>query len=332
MDKQPPNVDKQPSKVTVTETTRVEGARRPPPGAVDSRARSMIILGGVFVLLVGLSAFLLNTPVTPRVTTTPVPTVVVWDYSSATTTGLIVQNITGTVALAVRDGKWRITTPLTADADDLTVSGIATSLKQPAATTKVGDTVSDLAPYGLDSPALTVTLVLSGSTTPRQTLLVGKTNVDGSAYYVRSAANKAVYLVSNSTIEPLKGWIAVPPIALPTPTPLPTLPPTVAITGTVTITGTGTPAGPGLLGLPTVAPAVTAAPTSAGTAVGSTPTAASTPPAAGTASVNGTQPPVGSSPVSSPPSSGSGASPVPTGAGGGPGSTPGTVNSPTAGP
>lgn|GEM_PF-1902807 len=333
MEQQPPRGDKQTRRV-VTET-RVEGSRRPPPSAVDGRMRSMIVLGGAFVLLAGLAAFLLNTPATPVATTTPVPTVVVWDYSSATTTGLTVQNMTSTLTLAVQNGKWRITAPTPAEADDLTVSGVATSLKQPAATTKVGDNVSDLAPYGLNSPALTVTLVLSGSTTPRQTLFVGKTNVDGSAYYVRAADSKAVYLVNNFTIEPLKGWLITPPIALPTPTPLPTLPPAVEITGTLTVTGTQT--GPILPLIPTVAPAAPASATPAGTATaapaaaGTTPVG-STPTALGTASVNGTQPPLGASPISSPPSSGSGASPVPAGTGGGPAGTPGTVLSPTTSP
>lgn len=332
MDKQPPSGDKQPRRVTTQ--TRVESTRRPAPNAVDGRLRSMFILGGAFVLLAGLAAYLLNTPATPLVTATPVPTVVVWDYNSATATGLTVQNMTSTLTLAVQDGKWRITAPTAADADDLTVSGVATTLKQPAATTKVGDNVSDLAPYGLDSPALTVTLVLSGSTTPRQTLLVGKTNVDGSAYYVHAADSKAVYLVSNATIEPLKGWLTTPPIAQPTPTPLPTLPPTLEITGTLTVTGTET--GPILPLIPTVAPAAPASATPAATATtaaaGSTATVGSMPTTLGTASVNGTQPPVGASPVSSPPSDGSGASPVPTGTGGGPAGTPGTISSPTPSP
>ncbi|MDQ2807341.1 MAG: DUF4340 domain-containing protein, partial [Chloroflexota bacterium] len=273
MDKQPSRRDKQ-TRPVVTET-RVAGTRRPPPSAVDGRMRSMFILGGAFVLLAGLAAYLLNTPAASVATTTPVPTVVVWDYSSATTTGMTVQNMTTTLTLAVQNGKWRITAPTPAEADDLTVSGVATSLKQPAATSKVGDNVSDLALYGLDSPALTVTLVLSGSTTPRQTLFVGKTNLDGSAYYVHAADSKAVYLVSNATIEPLKGWLITPPVALPTPTPLPTLPPTVEITGTLTVTGTTT--GPILPLIPTVAPVMPASATPAAGAA--TPTAAGTAPA-----------------------------------------------------
>ena len=145
------SVDKQPSsggKPTrpVATQARVEGARRPPPSAVDGRMRSMLILGGAFVVLAGLAAYLLNTPAAPVATTTPVPTVVVWDYNSATVSGMTVQNMTATLTLAVQDGKWRITAPIPAEADDLTVSGVATTLKQPAATTKVGDTVTDLAP------------------------------------------------------------------------------------------------------------------------------------------------------------------------------------------
>ena len=211
---------------------------------MNGRNRTILILAAVLAVLGGITFWLTSTPAA-TVTPTPAPTVIVWDNSSATTQGLLVQSMTSTVALQVVGGKWRLTTPLQADADDLQVSQEADQLKKPNATSKVGDNVTDLGQYGLSSPALTVTLVLSGATTAQQQLLVGKPNLDGSAYYVRPATGASVYLVSNSLIEPLKGWLTTPPVAPPTPTPLaPTILPAPPVTGTLTITGTVGVTGP----------------------------------------------------------------------------------------
>lgn len=302
------------TRVTPTQPTPVP---RRPTGGADSRMISMLVLGGAFVLLAGLALFLTNNPAAPVAGTPAVPTVVVWNYESATANELTVQTISKTVSLQVRNGAWQITAPIQHEADDLTVTSSANVLKKPDAMSKVGDNVTDLKQYGLDTPAITVTIVLSGATPPKQTLYVGNASVDGSAYYVRANDSKSVYLLSSGTIEPIKSWLDTPPIAQPTPTPFPTLPPTTApITGTLTVTGTTTLPGPEL---------PTAPPAPAGSATAQPATAAP----AGTPSTSGTQPPVGGSPVSSPPSSGPGASPAPTNAGGGPGGTPGTVTTPT---
>src|SRR5689334_16440007 len=203
---------------------------------MTGRNRTILILAVVLAVLAGAGYWLSSTPANPP-EPTPAPTAIVWDYSSATAQGLLVQSVTSTIALQVVNGDWRITSPIQAAADAAQVTNEVDQLKKPSVTTKIGDNVTDLTPFGLNSPALTITLVLSGTSPAQQYLLVGKTNVDGSGYYVRPAGSNSVSLVSNSLIEPLKTWLITPPIALPTPTPLiPTILPTNTTTSTTTLT------------------------------------------------------------------------------------------------
>jgi hypothetical protein len=266
---------------------------------MNARTRTIVILAAALVLLAGATFWLQSTPAAPT-GPTPAPTALVWDNGAATASAITVQAMTQTVSLAVKDGKWTITAPTNEPADDLTVAQIVNDLKRPPATSKVADNPTDLAQYGLASPALTVTLVLSGATPPQQQLFVGKQTLDGSNYYVRSSAGQAVYLTPNTTIEPVRAWLTSPPVAIPTATPIPaTIVPAPVITGTVTVTGTVTGAGETVL----------------------TPS--------GTTIAIGTEPPVGGSPVSSPPDEGPGASPVATSAGGGTGAGTAVVITPT---
>ena len=256
---------------------------------MNARTRTIVIMAAALVLLAGATFWLQSTPAAPT-GPTPAPTALVWDNSAATASAITVQAMTQTVSLEVKDGTWVITAPANEPADDLTVAQIVNDLKKPPATSKVADNPTDLAQYGLASPALTVTLVLSGSTPPQQQLFVGKQTLDGSNYYVRSSAGQAVYLTPNTTIEPVKAWLASPPVAIPTATPIPaTIVPAPVITGTVTVTGTG----------------------------------------ATLLTPSGAEPPVGGSPVSTPPGEGAGASPVATSAGGGTGSGTAVVVTPT---
>ncbi len=248
---------------------------------MTGRNRTIIILAVVLLVLAGTGFWLTSTPATPP-TPTPEPTVVVWDYSSATTEGLSVQSITSTVALQVVGGHWQITAPVNQPADDVTVTQEANSLKKPDVRTKIGDNVTDLTQYGLASPAITVTLVLSGATTPQQRLFVGKTNVDGSAYYVRPGNSNSVYLIPNTLVEPLNTWLQTPPVMPPTPTPLPATviiaptpppgatapaglmtPPAATDTPAAAPAATDTPAAPAATNTPAAAPAATETPASA---------------------------------------------------------------------
>lgn len=204
----------------------------------------MIILGVVFLLLLG-GIWALNQQPEVSTSPTPEPTVVAWNYATGTVQSLTVQSLTSTVALQVQGDDWRITAPLAADADDVQVAQEATTLKILQASQKIGDNVPDLAQYGLTTPALTATLVLSGATTPQQSFVVGKQSVDGASYFINPVGTKAVYLVSNAAIEPLKTWLLTPPVAVPTPTPLPvTIQPTATNTPEGTPAADTTPAGP----------------------------------------------------------------------------------------
>ncbi|MGN6673963.1 MAG: DUF4340 domain-containing protein [Thermomicrobiales bacterium] len=285
---------------------------------MTGRNRSIIVLGVVFLVLAGISYWLTSNPATTP-TPTPEPTYPVWNYGAATVQGVTVQSPTSTVTLQVKDSKWEITAPVQKPADDLQVSQATDPFKQAEGRAKIGDNVTDLAQYGLDSPALTVTLVLSGATVPQAQMLVGKPSVDGSAYYVRSQGSNAVYLLNNTLIEPFKGWLTTPPIAQPTATPIPAtiVPAPSPPTSTGTLSGTESlPLTPGTPPAGTTPPGPVA-PTTETPAAGTTPSTA------------GTEPPVGTSPVSSPPATGTDASPAPSGSGGGTGSTPGTVSTPT---
>src|SRR5438477_10041508 len=96
----------------VTPTPPPATPTRRPTSGPHSRMISMVVLGGAFVLLAGLAWFLTNNPATPVASTTAVPTVVVWNFESATANELTVQSITKTVSLQVRNGAWQITAPI----------------------------------------------------------------------------------------------------------------------------------------------------------------------------------------------------------------------------
>src|SRR6185369_9267356 len=72
------------------------------------------------------------------------------------------------------EGRWRITQPIEADADDATIKNMLTSIAD-AKVTRTLDNVSDkLALYGLAPPEVTVTLrTKDGGTVPP--LKIGKT-------------------------------------------------------------------------------------------------------------------------------------------------------------
>src|SRR5438874_746457 len=147
---------------------------------MTGRNRTILILAVVLAVLAGVGYWLSATPV-GNTLPTPAPTAVVWDLSSSTVQGIMVQSLTQTVALQNVNGNWKITAPIQADADNITVNSQADQLKKPDVRQKIGDNVADadLAQYGLATPTLTVTLILSGTTPPAQQLLVGKPNIDG---------------------------------------------------------------------------------------------------------------------------------------------------------
>lgn len=215
----------------------------------------MIVLGG--------AVFLLQSPGSSGTgATTPTPTanlfgagtsdpITAIDVVSGTKRVSLRQEVTGTT--------WLLIEPIKADADNFAVNNVADQLKtlQPALT--ITET-KDIALYGLDKPPLQISVKTGGSKPGEATLLVGKTTPDGANYYVKVQGKDPIYVVVNSSIEPMKTWLDSPPKAQPTPTPMaltvlpadtPTLPGSSApisntntggigpaITGTTTLTGT----------------------------------------------------------------------------------------------
>src|SRR5205823_13836822 len=100
---------------------------------------------------------------------------------------------------------WLLTAPIQDQADSYTVSSIADQLKTLNAT----DTITNpgkLSDFGLDSPVMTVTLAFTTTTTDKPSLLIGKQTPDVTSYYAKLASKNDVYIISNATIEPIKGW------------------------------------------------------------------------------------------------------------------------------
>lgn len=195
------------------------------------RYRTTLIMLTLLVAL-GVVAFLLNnnradTGGTP----TPVATQYVWQSTGAVV-GLDV--VSGTQKIALRGdpatGSWRLEQPVAGEADTFAVSTIADSFQSLEATSVLTEKVN-LADFGLDPQGLTVTAIFTGTTTPR-TVLIGGPTFDGAGYYARIPDVETVYVVSNTTIEPLKSWLLAPPLAPPTPAPQFTIAPTLTVTPT----------------------------------------------------------------------------------------------------
>ena len=191
----------------------------------------------VLLAALGITAAVLNnkgagTDATP----TPVALRYVWESTDGVR-GLEVVSGTQKVVLVndAASSSWMLTEPVSGPADTFAVSTIAESFKSLEAKSVLTDS-GNLADFGLDEQGLTVTATFSGTTAPR-TGLVGGPTFDGAGYYVKTPDAATVYVVSNSTIEPLKSWLLNPPVAPPTPTP-PQL--TIAPTATETPPGLAT--------------------------------------------------------------------------------------------
>src|SRR5438045_8024078 len=111
---------------------------------------------------------------------------------------------------------------------------------------------------------MSVTVTFSDTQGTKRTFNVGTSTPDGSGYYVNTAGSNTVYVVSNTTIEPLRTWLTTPPVEQPSPTPIP-------ITVVPASTETSTPT-PGAFGPAAPAAAAATAPTATPTAPAAAPT------------------------------------------------------------
>jgi hypothetical protein len=194
-------------------------------------------MAAVLIILVGLAYFLSsNNASAPTGSPTPTTQVFIWKDTSAVKALDIVSG-TEKVEL-VKDsatGDWNITQPVSQPADVFQVGNASDSLQNLQAQYALSGT-TDLSEYGLASPPLQVTVTFSNTSSSTRVLEVGAPTTDGAGYYVKLPDSNQVYLVSNTTIEPLKSWLTNPPIQQPTATPVPITPVTDTPTPTVTPT------------------------------------------------------------------------------------------------
>jgi hypothetical protein len=205
------------------------------------RYRTTIIMVVALILLGGVALFLNNNNASSPGTATPAPITYVWEDASPVSAIEVVSS-TGKVQLNKDPvlGSWTSPEPEHNPADLFAVSGVADSLQKLQAMFALTGT-SDLAQYGLSANPIVVTLTFSDTQKTTRSLNIGTTTPDGTGYYVNVPGSTTVYVVSNSTIEPLRSWLTTPPVQQPTPTPIPiTVVPTETATPTVGPQTTGT--------------------------------------------------------------------------------------------
>jgi hypothetical protein len=230
------------------------------------RYRSTIIMVVLLVVLGGLALFLSNQNVSSPGIATPTPVVYVWQQPDPVNA---IDVVSSTSKISVKKdsalGTWSITQPVSKPADLFSVSAVADSLQKLQATFALTGT-SDLTQYGLSPNPMAVTVTFSDTQGTKRTFNVGTSTPDGSGYYVNTAGSNSVYVVSNTTIEPLRTWLTTPPVEQPSPTPIPI---TVVPVGTETPTATPEASGP-------QAPSVTPATVATATPASAAPTATAT--------------------------------------------------------
>ncbi len=90
------------------------------------------------------------------------------------------------------DGHWRLTQPVTADADDPVVNNMLVAIAEADVSRTLDDVGDKLASYGLAPPEATVTLALKAGNVPP--LKIGKTTQVGSAAYLQKGDDPKVYI------------------------------------------------------------------------------------------------------------------------------------------
>lgn len=104
---------------------------------------------------------------------------------------LTVRSEMGEVVLASKDGAWKITSPVEADADTRAVEAMIRALVLGKVNRVVEDTATALAPFGLEKPS-TVLTVRAGSR--QETLSLGDSGPISSTLYAMRASDKKVLL------------------------------------------------------------------------------------------------------------------------------------------
>jgi hypothetical protein len=100
------------------------------------------------------------------------------------------------VALEKTDAGWRLTKPVQAAADDLTVKNLLRAIADAEVKRTIDDPPQDLAQFGLAPPAATVKVTAKGQ--PLPDLKVGKTTAVSYSTYVQRADQTKLYLTSSA--------------------------------------------------------------------------------------------------------------------------------------
>ncbi|MEO8284938.1 MAG: DUF4340 domain-containing protein [Chloroflexota bacterium] len=185
------------------------------------RYRTTIIMGGALIILAVLAIFLTRNNSATLGVPTPTPLTYVWEEANPVSA---ISVMSGTEKVSLKKdptlGTWTITEPVSKPADLFAVSGVADSLQKLQAQFSLTGT-TDLEQYGLGANPMVVSVTLSDTQGTKQSLDVGRSTPDGSGYYVKKSDSGDVYVVQNTTIEPLRTWLTTPPVEQPTATPLP---------------------------------------------------------------------------------------------------------------
>jgi hypothetical protein len=96
------------------------------------------------------------------------------------------------IALEKTEQGWRLTKPVAAGADDVTVKNLLRAIADAEAKKTIDDPPADLAPFGLTTPTVTVVVTAKGQ--PLPALKVGKTTAVSNSTYVQRADQAKIYL------------------------------------------------------------------------------------------------------------------------------------------
>jgi hypothetical protein len=201
------------------------------------RYRTTLIMAVVLIVLVAL-AFFLTSKNASAPTGSPTPTTAKYIWQDTNSVKAI-DVVSGTQKVGIAkdsaSGEWSIAAPVSRPADPFQVGNEADALQNLQAQFELTGT-TDLDQYGLTNPPLQVTVTFSDTGSSKRVLLVGSATTDGSGYYVKTPDNSSVFVLTNTTVEPLRSWLANPPVQQPTATPVPITPVTDTPTPTTTAT------------------------------------------------------------------------------------------------
>lgn len=120
----------------------------------------------------------------------------VLDVDAADVTGVTLTYADREIVLAKGDGGWRVTKPVDAQADDITVKNLINAVAEAVSKKTIDDPPQDLAKFGLGPPFVTVKLTAKDKALPE--LKVGNTTAVSFSTYVQRGDQPKVYLTESA--------------------------------------------------------------------------------------------------------------------------------------